>query len=417
MATSVPLRDASLTSRLGSGLPNQAQPSNKRRKLMYTKTFRVQGIPLGFGRAQVKELLNSIPEMEYSKIEIGSLAKEAGREIQTATATFESIPQDFGPDKNQWELTTVPRRTLASNDDSSDGNEHQVLITIDTHFRGITTLKSVEDASMHDIDCLAIPGLGGHAFGSFKQRDGSFMWLLDGLPADLPGARIMTCGFDTRLSGGQSFQDLESLGSTLRSCLNLKLKTELSDFGQPTPLILIAHSLGGLIAKQALIQMARDRRSQTLLKSIYGILLIGVPNQGLDITRDPQRLRDQCRDFSGAFNFRDSEVFCFYETVQSPTAIYNENTMTWEMKGPLATFLDARSAIHGRPWEDAPHNIQGMNRTHTDLVKFSYRDSDYDLILNTLIDFKSEARKNIRSKKKIVFRVWHMMVSIDAKEL
>lgn len=65
--------------------------------------------------------------------------------------------------------------------------------------------------------CIAITGLGGHAFGSFKERGGSHMWLRDSLPHDLPGARILIYGYDSHLVGSQSFQDMEALATQFRT--------------------------------------------------------------------------------------------------------------------------------------------------------------------------------------------------------
>jgi hypothetical protein len=63
---------------------------------------------------------------------------------------------------------------------------------------------------------IAISGLGGHAFGSFKERHESFMWLRDALPLDVPGARILIYGYDTRLVRSSSFQNLMDLGNALK---------------------------------------------------------------------------------------------------------------------------------------------------------------------------------------------------------
>jgi protein SERAC1 len=76
------------------------------------------------------------------------------------------------------------------------------------------------------------------------------------------------------------------------------------------------------------------------LNSTYGALLFGVPNQGMDISslipmvkdqpnrhfletlgRESDLLRKQNRAFPKAFPFKDSEIYCFYETLGSPTAI------------------------------------------------------------------------------------------------
>jgi hypothetical protein len=76
------------------------------------------------------------------------------------------------------------------------------------------------------------------------------------------------------------------------------------------------------------------------LNSTYGALFFGVPSQGLDISslipmvknqsnryfleslgKESDLLRKQSRAFAKAFPFRDSELYCFYETLMSPTAI------------------------------------------------------------------------------------------------
>lgn len=66
---------------------------------------------------------------------------------------------------------------------------------------------------------IAISGLSGHAFGSFKQRGGHFMWLRDGLPKDLPNTRIFVYGYDTQLQGSSSVQSLTDLGLSLQTAL------------------------------------------------------------------------------------------------------------------------------------------------------------------------------------------------------
>lgn len=190
------------------------------------------------------------------------------------------------------------------------------------------------------VSCVAISGLGGHAFGSFKERAGPHMWLRDSLPSDLTGARVMIYGYDTQLHGSHNFQDLEALGSLLRSGLQT-LTTQDSKHINPktVPLIFVAHSLGGLIVKEAIIQMKRDKNHHALLDSIYGALFFGVPSQGMEITsliplvkdqpnqgllhslgKESQILRSQCRDFTKAFGRQDSEIICFFETDMSPTA-------------------------------------------------------------------------------------------------
>lgn len=55
---------------------------------------------------------------------------------------------------------------------------------------------------------IAVTGLAGHAFGSWRSREGPEMWLRDFLPDDLErngcNARILTYGYDTKLVGSVS---------------------------------------------------------------------------------------------------------------------------------------------------------------------------------------------------------------------
>lgn len=43
------------------------------------------------------------------------------------------------------------------------------------------------------------------------------MWLRDSLPYDLPGVRILIYGYDTRLEGSQSFQNVRTLAGQFRN--------------------------------------------------------------------------------------------------------------------------------------------------------------------------------------------------------
>lgn len=78
------------------------------------------------------------------------------------------------------------------------------------------------------------------------------MWLRDDLPRDIvdeetrrPVARIMTYGYNSSVANSYSHDNLATLANSFSSSL-----LALADAPAPKPLILIAHSLGGLIVKQ-----------------------------------------------------------------------------------------------------------------------------------------------------------------------
>lgn len=83
-----------------------------------------------------------------------------------------------------------------------------------------------------------------------------------------------------------------------------------------------------------------EEKDKTILKSVYGILFFGVPNQGMEnkslvamargqpnewliqtLGTESEYLEDLHMDFQNKFTFSTSIVFSFFETEESPTAI------------------------------------------------------------------------------------------------
>lgn len=63
------------------------------------------------------------------------------------------------------------------------------------------------------------------------------------------------------------------------------------------------------------------------------------------------------------------------------------------MQGHYAVLVDRSSATHGRPWENEEHHIHAIERDHSNLVKFCYRDEVYDGIREHLQGFAMDAVK------------------------
>ena len=262
-----------------------------------------------------------------------------------------------------------------------------------------------------NFSCIAISGLGSHAFGSWKHRDSQYMWLRDCLPHQLPGARVLIYGYDTKLAGSQSFQNIADLASKFRA----SLKVALGSNEHNRPLIFVAHSLGGLILKRALIQMASgDAADLRNFKSTFGILFFGVPNQGMDISsllamahgqhnlpllttlsKDADFLQELIERFREVFNFRDSHVVSFFETNASPTA-RQDVTGKWSMSGKSAVLVDRYSARSGRSWEE--DRSYPIDCNHSDMVKFSEYSDDCDIVCDILRDLANEASAVINAR-------------------
>jgi hypothetical protein len=105
--------------------------------------------------------------------------------------------------------------------------------------------QTITQIYTHPPSIVAISGIGGHAFGSFKERGGDYMWLRDGLADDLTTARIMIYGYKSTIPNSKSMQTLADLALSFYTSLESLIGDE-----DPKPIVFIAHSLGGLIVKQ-----------------------------------------------------------------------------------------------------------------------------------------------------------------------
>ena len=92
---------------------------------------------------------------------------------------------------------------------------------------------------------VALSGIGAHAFGSFKSRGRSHMWLRDDLPKDLPGSNVMIWGYESTISKSTDTKSIQDISRQLRHDLS-----QISDSKCSQPFIFVAHSLGGLVLKK-----------------------------------------------------------------------------------------------------------------------------------------------------------------------
>ena len=217
------------------------------------------------------------------------------------------------------------------------------------------------------------------------------MWLRDALPRDLPKARVLIYGYESTVAGSESFQNLGDIASSFRA----SLKEVTSNMTLMRPFIFIAHSLGGLVLKQALLQMAisEDEDDARHLKETFDILFFGVPNQGMELSslypmahgqlnmaflstldRNSVHLQNLVTEFNRIV-LSDTRIMSFYETCTSPTA-RQESPGRWSMSGEHAVLVDRYSATSSR----SSNKTHPINRNHSDMVKFRRMDNVYNTV-------------------------------------
>ena len=166
------------------------------------------------------------------------------------------------------------------------------------------------------------------------------MWIRDVIPKSLPGVRAILYGYESNLLGSKSFQSITDIAVTLIH----HLKAGGWNFEDSKPLVFLAHSLGGIVLKSAVIEIANGRNNSvtSILDKIQGAIMFGVPNLGMeqghlatlvegqanemlvqDLSRGngTQYLREQNDQFGGICHLRRVRVFWAYETKLSPTLV------------------------------------------------------------------------------------------------
>ncbi|KAI0536122.1 NACHT and WD domain protein [Xylaria digitata] len=238
------------------------------------------------------------------------------------------------------------------------------------------------------LDIVFVHGLGGGSRKTWSKTESlSDYWPQEWLPKD---ATFEECRI-------QSFGYNSDWAKSKDNCLNLHhfgkallghLATSPSLLGSDTPIILIGHSMGGLVIKKAYILARQDATYERLSYRIHSIYFLATPHKGSDsarlfrnilqaaaLSRDYvgdlekgsaalRSINDEFRQYS-----RDVSLWSFYETEKLNIKLFN------------VLIVDPDSATLGYPEEKQIP----MNADHRSICKFaSPSDSNYIVLRDAL---------------------------------
>ena len=117
------------------------------------------------------------------------------------------------------------------------------------------------------------------------QKDGDLrqdvFWPRDLLPRAFPQARIATWGYDVQIEGFSTATSQASLFHHSENLLSDLVMLRKSDAAKLKPLIFIAHSLGGIVVKDALSLSGNERTVlNAILPATIGVMFLGTPHHG-----------------------------------------------------------------------------------------------------------------------------------------
>ncbi|KAH8776662.1 NACHT and WD domain protein [Diaporthe sp. PMI_573] len=278
----------------------------------------------------------------------------------------------------------------------------------------------------HKADIVFVHGLGGTSRWTWsKNRDPDLFWPLTflALEPDLCLARILTFGYNATLKkGGHAGQSVLDFAKDLLFDLKYATDERKEDLQMgKVPLIFVAHSMGGLIIKEAYMQGQHDPEYEDIIKSICAITFLATPHRGTQLAQtlnkilqcslitNPkqyvadlasnsltlQKLNEQFRHIAPRL-----DIVSFYETQPTAIGLSNNRIMV----------LEKDSSVLGYPGELS----RALDADHHGVCKYDGpTDPNYVTVRNVLKSIVSK----IVARKSGLEPTSHQKTSKDVKTM
>ena len=199
----------------------------------------------------------------------------------------------------------------------------------------------------------------------------------------------------------------------------LQLMVNLKDFRRAKnekhrDMVLLCHSLGGIIAKKAILLHQSSEDGKAIRNSIVGIMFMGTPHCGSDLanigsafaniasavvdmpklllktlSKNSSALYDISREFATVTSDLNLKLISFYEL--------NACSPQW-WKGASVVVVDKRSAILGLPGEE----IIAAHANHREICRFHGEDDhSFRAVWTRFDDFSAEAARKAQLRDDI----------------
>lgn len=254
--------------------------------------------------------------------------------------------------------------------------------------KGALGLNLLHSPSEPLIDFIFVHGLGGGSRKTWSKTSSvNHYWPQEWLPQDpaFKNVRVHSFGYNSDWAKGKdNCLNIHHFGKSLLG--EMSTSPHLSD--ADTPIVLIGHSMGGLVIKKAYLLARQDAGYEALAQRFHTIYFLATPHRGsdsakflniiLEITFSSRDYVGELERGSGAIQsindeFRkyanDLELWSFYETEKLTVGLFG------------AFVVDPDSATLGyREERQIP-----MNADHRSICKFDKpTDSNYVTLRNAL---------------------------------
>ncbi|KAK4234432.1 hypothetical protein C8A03DRAFT_37793 [Achaetomium macrosporum] len=243
------------------------------------------------------------------------------------------------------------------------------------------------------IDIIFIHGLGGTSLRTWcRDRDLGNLWPKMWLPEELPTARVLTFGYNAHFSSRRERISYTIGDFATELLFRMKYGENTTERLGQVPIVVIAHSMGGLVFKKAFVQGHLNDEFRDIISMIRAVLFLATPHRGTDLApmlnrlllslsfvgHSPKEYITQLArrsptidELNEAFRHHASKlhIFSFYETLATAT-------------GPMSVMVvDKASAVMGYPNETP----MPLCADHHNVCKFtSPVDPNYSSVIGAL---------------------------------
>ena len=150
------------------------------------------------------------------------------------------------------------------------------------------------EKEVYHYDVVFIHGLMGSVFKTWRQSDKNAgnsdytkCWPQTWLSQDIKWLRLLAIDYQTQLTDWEtdSYAEKTSFLQNIESIVQQLIKAGIGK----RPLILVGHSMGGILAKQILVSCSQSSNSdyQDILKQTKGVVFYSVPHRGSEMINWP----------------------------------------------------------------------------------------------------------------------------------
>ncbi|KAI6351616.1 hypothetical protein MCOR25_009820 [Pyricularia grisea] len=247
---------------------------------------------------------------------------------------------------------------------------------------GLTVLFTPEEPRF---DLIFVHGLGGGSrktWSKTSQRD--HFWPQEWLPKDpsFRHVRIQTFGYDSDyLKGGDDFLNVHHFGKSFLAALS----TSPCLLQSTSPIVIVAHSMGGLVSKKAYILAMQDAAHNELAKRFAAIYFLATPHRGADSAKLLNNILKVAYDRSYVADLKPNSGTI--QIINDEFRHYSSSIQLWSfyetksMKFSNTPIVDPESALLNYPEEKQTP----MEADHRSICKFeSVSDPNYQILRNAL---------------------------------